>query len=265
MKRILVTTSWDDGHVLDLRLAELLKKYNLHGTFYISPHNREFPQELLLNNEQIIRLSQDFEVGGHTMTHPILFSDKKIAIYRLIRSWLQKNGRRETKLVPRIPLAEARQEIKESKEYLEHLLKKDILSFCYPDGRNNAEIQSLVKEAGYIYARTVERFSFELPQNHFAAHTSLHAFRHFQDVFKILRFSHGNMFRFVENLDWLTLGKRMFDYVCTNGGLFHVWGHSWEIDMHNDWTRLEELFAYISGNPEIVYVTNGELVSQKYD
>ena len=32
---ILITTSWDDGHPLDLRLAELLHKYDVPATFYI--------------------------------------------------------------------------------------------------------------------------------------------------------------------------------------------------------------------------------------
>ena len=31
-----ITTSWDDGHTLDLRLADLLDKYDLRGTFYVA-------------------------------------------------------------------------------------------------------------------------------------------------------------------------------------------------------------------------------------
>ena len=31
----IVTTSWDDGNKLDLKLAALLDKYGLVGTFYI--------------------------------------------------------------------------------------------------------------------------------------------------------------------------------------------------------------------------------------
>jgi len=36
MKKVIVTTSWDDGHLLDLRLAQLLQDAGLKGTFYIS-------------------------------------------------------------------------------------------------------------------------------------------------------------------------------------------------------------------------------------
>jgi hypothetical protein len=30
-----ITTSWDDGHPSDLRVAELLIKHGLRGTFYV--------------------------------------------------------------------------------------------------------------------------------------------------------------------------------------------------------------------------------------
>src|SRR4030042_4400072 len=71
-KEIIVTTSWDDGHKLDLKLALLLKKYGIRGTFYISPKNREFRKADLLSDEEIIKLGRDFEIGAHTMTHPRL-------------------------------------------------------------------------------------------------------------------------------------------------------------------------------------------------
>ena len=63
-KQIIVTTSWDDGHKLDLKLAKLLKKYGIGGTFYISPKNREFREEDLLLDEEIIKLDRDFEIWG---------------------------------------------------------------------------------------------------------------------------------------------------------------------------------------------------------
>jgi peptidoglycan/xylan/chitin deacetylase (PgdA/CDA1 family) len=50
-KQIMVTTTWDDSHILDFKLAKLLKKYGIKGTFYISPKNREFREEELLSDE----------------------------------------------------------------------------------------------------------------------------------------------------------------------------------------------------------------------
>src|SRR5688500_11915407 len=34
-KAAIVTTSWDDGHPLDIRLAEMLARHGVAGTFYV--------------------------------------------------------------------------------------------------------------------------------------------------------------------------------------------------------------------------------------
>jgi hypothetical protein len=65
--------------------------------------------------------------------------------------------------------------------------------------------------------------------------------------------------RVLRCLKWDALAKAMFDQVIKDGGIYHIWGHSWEVDEHGDWERLEDVFRYISGNPKVSYVTNGEL------
>src|SRR5438270_8057291 len=60
-----ITTSWDDGHPLDFRVAELLAKYGLRGTFYV-PRTAETPT---MNAIQLRELSCSFEVGAHTLHH----------------------------------------------------------------------------------------------------------------------------------------------------------------------------------------------------
>jgi hypothetical protein len=43
-------------------------------------------------------------------------------------------------------------------------------------------------------------------------------------------------------------------------GVFHLWGHSWEIEQQNQWRKLEELLAVIAGHREnLRFVPNGEL------
>ena len=49
------------------------------------------------------------------------------------------------------------------------------------------------------------------------------------------------------------------DCIARMDGVFHIWGHSWEIDQHNDRERLEGMFRYISARPGVKYITNGEL------
>src|SRR5271168_1334971 len=60
-----MTTSWDDGHPLDLRVAGLLANYGLAGTFYLPRSN----QQPVMNSSQIRDLSKSFEIGAHTLNH----------------------------------------------------------------------------------------------------------------------------------------------------------------------------------------------------
>jgi ABC-type uncharacterized transport system YnjBCD substrate-binding protein len=52
----------------------------------------------------------------------------------------------------------------------------------------------------------------------------------------------------------------MFDRVNREGGVFHLWGHSWEIDRYKDWDRLEKVLRYISGHENVTYATNRDLI-----
>src|ERR1017187_5299514 len=132
MDPVIVTTSWDDGHKLDLKLASLLRRYGIGATFYVSPQTREFPASERLTAEEIQHLAENFEIGAHTMTHPHL---------------------------DRLDAAAARREIVDSKETLELIIGKSLRSFCYPYGDYNEETKRLVNEAGFSRARSVRRFT----------------------------------------------------------------------------------------------------------
>ena len=107
MKTAVLTTSWDDGHRCDVKLARMLKEHGLKATFYVAPENQEFAKQDLLSLPEIRELSQDFEIGAHSMTH---------------------------RRLPTIPEQEAATEIIESKEVLEQIIGKEIEVFCYPGG-----------------------------------------------------------------------------------------------------------------------------------
>ncbi|MFA6896708.1 MAG: polysaccharide deacetylase family protein [Patescibacteria group bacterium] len=233
MSKVFVTTSWDDGHKLDLKLVELLRKYDLKGTLYISPENREFQKEDLLSDFQIRKLSQEFEIGAHTMTHPRL---------------------------GKISAQEADKEIRESKEYLEKLLEKPVASFCYPGGSYSFLNARQVRKHGFALARTVNRFSLNAGDNPFELPVSLHTYSHRSDALKIIRFAKFDPVKtLIYYKHWEILGMTMFDKIKEEGGVFHIWGHSWEIEECHFWERLEKIFAHISGYGDVEYVTNGEL------
>src|SRR5438552_7818919 len=83
-----ITTSWDDGHPLDLRVAELLAKYGLRGTFYVP----RTAQTETMTAAQLRELSGVFEVGGHTLGHVDLTTATEQQAWQEIadsRSWLE--------------------------------------------------------------------------------------------------------------------------------------------------------------------------------
>jgi len=233
MKAAVLTTSWDDGHRCDVRLVRMLKEHGLKATFYVAPENQEFAKEDLLSLPEIRDLSQDFEIGAHSMTH---------------------------RRLPTISGQEAAREIIESKAVLEQVIGKEIKVFCYPGGAYTRLHVQLVKDAGYRYARTVARHKFTM-DDPYEAGTSVHVYNHgFEfDLWRTSRFVKFQPIKVLRCLRWDVLAKSMFDHVIREGGIYHIWGHSWEIDEHDDWERLENVFRYISANPQVSYVTNGEL------
>ena len=60
--------------------------------------------------------------------------------------------------------------------------------------------------------------------------------------------------------NWVELGKRLFDSVLQNGGIWHLWGHSWEIDEMGLWEDLEEILDYVSKREGVTYIPNCELI-----
>lgn len=120
------TTSFDDGGELDLRIAKLLKKYNLPGVFYIVVD--WIGTEGYLTWDEVKQLRDDgFIIGSHTMTHPMDL--KKLHDDQL------------------------HYEIQNSKDMIENVLGENITSFCYPRGRFSERVKDFVAEAGYAQAR----------------------------------------------------------------------------------------------------------------
>lgn len=226
MRKSIVTTSWDDGHVLDLKVAQLLTKYNLPGTFYISPESNEIIPKNRLTKHQIKDLGRNFEIGGHTIHHVNL---------------------------PNVTKALAFQEIAGSKYYLENIIQSEITSFCYPYGSYDQDVKHLVKEAGYLRARTTKRFSIDNTYDLFAMPTTIHVYDHKSDFQPVLFWKH-------KTIAPLSLTKKYFDEVMKTGGIFHLWGHSWEIEKYKKWDELEKIFAYIANKTEITYVTNANML-----
>ena len=151
---VAVTTSWDDGHALDLRLAELLDRHQVSGTFYVAPENIEIPAADRLSRADLVNLAKRFEIGAHTLTH---------------------------RRLPGLSDNEARREIVGGKETVESIIGAPVTAFCYPGGQYDPRHVELVCGAGFRVARTVRRFATRLPADLLQMPTTVQAYRHLVD------------------------------------------------------------------------------------
>ncbi|KKS75160.1 MAG: Polysaccharide deacetylase [Candidatus Azambacteria bacterium GW2011_GWA2_42_9] len=258
MKKIFVTTSWDDGDALDKRIISLLDKYGFKGTFYVAIN-----QDSRLSDDDIREISKRHEIGAHTINHPRLGT---------------------------IDIGAATEEIRNSKAMLEKIINKQIEMFAYPFGDYNEEIKRIVSSCGFLGARTTKDWSWDLTEDTFEMPTSLHVYPYpfrpgassamawlkplFYNFPKII----SRRLRPAAVFSWQNLALAMFDRACAEGGVFHIlamfdracaeggvfhiWGHSWEIEKYKMWKDFENLLKYISRNKDCIYLTNGDLLNR---
>lgn len=59
---------------------------------------------------------------------------------------------------------------------------------------------------------------------------------------------------------WVELAKRLFDAVLEDGGVWHLYRHSWEIETLGLWDGLRELLDYVCWRDKVRYVPNCALL-----
>lgn len=237
-KQFVMTTSWDDGNPLDLRIAELLSKYGLAGTFYV-PFETGHP---ILSPVQVRNLAAVFEVGAHTVHHVEL---------------------------PDVPDSVAEGEIRDSKRQVEGVTGRNCETFCFPKGRFSKRHLPMLRDAGFRGARTVELLSLKRPVSIgglAVIPTTVQAYPH--ETFGYLRNSVrrgklANSLHFLRSCEkgtWESLAVQALTKACEDGGIFHLWGHSWEIEAAGQWATLERVLALMGQfRPLAACVTNAEV------
>ena len=229
--RCVVTTSWDDGHLFDLRLADLLASYDVAGTFYVAPHNVEFPSRALLDESSLKELAQNAEIGSHSMRH-IRFTELSDSAIRT--------------------------ELRDSRDHLEQLLGRDVTTFCYPGGAHLPRHRDLLVEAGFRVGRTSEAGRLRV-DDPLVMPVTMHAQPLAGLNLDALAITRDRPLRAGRHLrSWESMAVDWFDRAVSEGGVFHLWGHSWELDATRSWERLGRVLRQISGHPNVVYLTNSE-------
>ncbi len=233
-----MTSSWDDGHPMDLRVANLLTKYGIAGTFYVPAAT----ERKAMSAAQFRELIRDFEIGAHTLHHVDL---------------------------TRVPDRVAWREIVDSKAFVEDQTGASCLCFCPPLGKYESLHLHMIRRAGFLGLRNVELLSLDFPRCQAGVllmPTTVQAFPHQFSCFArnaIKRKAVGNLWRYIvygRSAEWPVLAESLLRHAVCHGGVFHLWGHSWELEDSSQWQRLADVLRLMSGFVHHApSVTNGQL------
>lgn len=221
-KAKVLTMSYDDGKVEDIRLLEIFNKYGIKGTFNLNygimVSDQTGQKHPRIPKEKIADLYKGHEIATHTMTHPT---------------------------IARCPIPEVAMEILEDRKGLEEISGTIVRGHAYPNGSYNEEIKQLFKQLGIAYARVTETnvgiglSDFPLPA----------------DPMEWQPTCHHNDPRLMEYAEYFA-GFKKKQYLK----LMYVWGHSYEFAEHDNWNVIEEFCKYMGGRDDIWYATNIEII-----
>ncbi len=224
--RKILTFSYDDGVLQDIRLADLFRKYGMKATFNINSGRLGEAGELVRDGVAIrhdrvkaadLRSSYEgHEVAAHTLTHPTL-------------THLTDDG-------------EIIRQVEEDRLRLSELCGYEVVGFAYPGGKPNhsTHVAKLIQEnTGVRYCRTT------ISSHSFGRQENLYEFR-------------PTVYHHAEWDKMLELGEEFLARTPETTEVFYVWGHAYEFDIRNEWDRFEEFLSMMAGRPDIAYLTNRE-------
>lgn len=234
----IITTSWDDGDILDFKIAEYLEKYKLKGTFYIPKH---IPGRKVMNEENLYNLSERFEIGGHTLNHTNLkkASSKQVAY-----------------------------EVGGCYKWLTEVTGCKPVSFCPPKGYYSNDVITEIYSTGFKIIRTTNLLSpFSAGK---LANTTLQVYEHssftlFKNIMKRGRINSLNVWlQGGASSNLLNMVDYYLNYILKNDGCLHIWGHSWEIEQKGLWPKLEQILKEVSGMQDVQYLENKQLIDKSF-
>jgi len=200
---------WDDGVSTDARLADLLRRHGARATFNLN-------------------------AGLHARTRSFGWRHQGTEVWRL--GWDEMRGVYDGFAIANHSLthpgltdladAELQQQVVQGRDALQQFFGQAVPGFVYPFGAHDARVVATVREAGHVVARTTQALPPDQPAFPPADPLRLHPSCHFQapDFW-----SHYEAAR-----------------AC---GVFHFWGHSYELVSDADWDALDATLTRLNADP----------------
>ncbi len=221
------TFSFDDGTEQDIRLIELLNKYNLKGTFNLNSATfgnkgtiKRAGKDIQFNKIlacDVKHIYAGHEVAGHTLNHALLpsFEKDEDIIY----------------------------EVEQDRLNLSDVCGYEIVGFAYSSGGANYDTRCaelIKKNTGVKYARTIKNnYSFHVQENLFEFEPTTCRER-MPDLF--------------------SLAEKFFSTKSEEKQIFYFWGHAFEFDIDESWGAFEEFLQFVSNRKDVIYGTNKEVL-----
>lgn len=217
-----LTLSYDDAVEQDIRLMQILDKHGIKCTFNINTGC--FAPEGMVYEPGTIhrRLSKKQSLELYTN------SGHEVAVHALTHPHLE-----------RMTAAEVAYEIMTDKSNIERDFSTITRGMAYPFGTYNDEVVRTLESCGIVYSRTTKcTEGFGIPADWLRLEATCH---------------HKNP-RLTELCD-----KFLQTDFASEPGLFYMWGHSYEFDMHDNWEVIECFAEKMGGREDIWYATNIEI------
>lgn len=221
-KSKVLTFSYDDATVQDIRLIKILDKHGLKGTFNVNSAlylpeetvRETYNGRMKLSEAKELYSNSGHEVAVHGLTHPY---------------------------IDRLQVDEILTEVMEDRKNIEQHYGTPARGMAYPFGLFDDKVVEAVGKCGICYSRTTKNTeNFGFPKNWLEFHpTCRHRSPKLMELAK----------KFVEEK-----GKHISD-----NWLFCVWGHSREFDRDDNWDVIETFAEYTGGRDDIWYATNIEI------
>jgi len=216
-----VVQCWDDGVFNDIRLTELLRKYNAKATFNLNP---------AWNGES--RIIADwtplgYQEWSHRGFQPGKLSKSDLteiyACFQVESHCMRHEG------AGQVPDTEFVKAALDARHFLEDMFQRSCRGFAWPGGLYTPTTAAALLDAGFAYGRTVERSGRGAACPH---PMTVKPSCHFQDYDFISCFLNA---------------KR-------ENGVFYFWGHSYEmLDSEGLWRQFEYKLQYLNADPDVVW------------
>jgi len=217
-----LTLSYDDGTVHDIKMMQILDRFGLKAAFHLSA-GLFFPEDGLrekydgrmkLSEAKALYIGSGHEVACHGLDHAPL---------------------------AQLTDTEILQQVMEDRKGLEAAFGTIMTGLAYPYGSVNARAEAVLKTCGIQYARCSGRtgnFSFP-PENWLRISSTCH--HNAENLMELAK-------RFVES-----------EPPVFRNMMFFMYGHSYEFDRDGNWEVLERFAQYMGLREDIWYATPGQV------